>query len=249
MQYSKKVEDAFSNAIKVLAPFKRTAYLPVTKLAGARQSSDSKFGGLPYLRHPEDWPICPNCHQPMPLLLQLNQATLPVEPEESLIQLFYCLDGICEYDLKAQAPFSKASVCRIIETNGLSTPYLGRLDNTLNENTITGWITHDDYPDVLDYQQLGIDLDISYESDLYQLMVSRNELITSNADKLMGWPYWLEKVDYVCDRVTGRRMDLLFQIATTHNISLEFGVLGVAHLNQSSDNENEMSFSWNGLMD
>ena len=76
--------------LNMLTPLRRTAYLPLTKISDSLFSADSKFGGYPYLRNTQDWPICPNCNNHMQLFLQLNLNDLPFKKENELIQLFYC---------------------------------------------------------------------------------------------------------------------------------------------------------------
>jgi len=64
-------------------------------------SSDSKFGGYPYLRTEDDWPVCPNCKRNMQLFLQLELEKIPVSKQQGLLQMFYCtsFDPFCESDL------------------------------------------------------------------------------------------------------------------------------------------------------
>lgn len=54
----------------------------------------SKTSGRAWLQPGETWPLCPNCHSPLRLVLQLNLQDLPSELQDSfgpgLLQLFCC---------------------------------------------------------------------------------------------------------------------------------------------------------------
>jgi len=105
-----------------LRHIKRTAYIPITQESNKIFSPHSKFGGFPYLRNSEDWPMCPNCDNHMQLFLQLNLEDIPVNKDKGLIQLFYCTndDPLCEADCEAFFPFSESTVCRRISIDQIS---------------------------------------------------------------------------------------------------------------------------------
>lgn len=238
------IEEEFRRTIQILNKFKRTAYLPIVKKNSSSHTTKSKIGGFPYLRNSEDWPICPNCKNNMQLFLQLNLEELPLNPQRGLIQLFYCTSSEphCESDLEAFFPFSKATSCRKIEIEKNSITIEPNIKNYFEEKIIVEWEPIDDYPHFEEYTQLGIDLDL--DDDVYELMEQREIGIPVEKDKLFGWPYWVQSVEYPFDRNTENQMELLFQFISEDNLPYMFGDVGIGHLTQSPDNENELGFGW-----
>lgn len=242
--YSKRenIEARLTLTLDVLEPFKRTAYVPHTKPRTTTYLPESKFGGLPYLRHAADWPLCPICNRPMQFFLQLNHNTLPKDSTQGLTQLFYCVNyepKVCEDVLESQEPFSRGSVCRIIEIDGPSATYANPPTEVLDELAIT-WEPVDDFPHDEEYKELHIEVD----DDVRQLMKERKMGVTLQRDKLLGWPYWIQGREYPFDRITGSRMDHVFQFNSAYNLPDVFGDAWMGYLTQSPDNENEMAFSW-----
>jgi len=238
------IEKEYESTIKLLDKFKKKAFLPTTKESGNTFSEKSKIGGFPYLRNENDWPKCPNCKKNMQLFLQLNLQELPEDKKQGLIQLFYCTtsEPLCESDLEAFFPFSKSVECRKIEINGESASIKPQIDELFNEKLITEWTFKDDYPHPEEYNQLGIELDL--DDDVYELMEERGIGLPIEKDKLYGWPYWIQSVEYPFDRKTEKQMELLFQFDSEDNLPYMFGDAGIGHLTQSPDNENELGFGW-----
>lgn len=242
IQQKKDPESELKKALDTLEKHKRKAYLPQTQNKENEFSSKSKFGGFPYLRDANDWPVCPNCNKNMQLFLQLDLEELPERQEEGLIQLFYCtsIDPPCESDLEAYFPFSKAVACRKIDISGESSQIKPKLQEVFSEKLIVGWEPVDDYPDYEEFDELGIDID----GDTYELIQEKDLASPVADDKLFGWPYWVQSVEYPFDRDTGSRMELLFQLASEDNLAFMFGDSGTGHLTQSPDNKNELGFGW-----
>lgn len=238
------IEQAFEKAIQQLNNFKRTAYIPTSIEQKPSFSAKSKFGGLPYLRHSADWPVCPNCKRHMQLFIQLDLEHLPVEQKQGLLQLFYCtnLEPLCEVDMEAFFPFAKSVECRIIEVRGPSAEIEPNIEELFNERQISGWTPKDDYPHFEEYEQLGIELEL--EDEVFELMESRGMGLPIEDDKLFGWPYWVQSVEYPYDRQTATQMELLFQLGVEDNLPYMFGDAGIGHLTQSPDNKEELAFGW-----
>lgn len=239
--------EILEQAKAILEPYKRTAYLPITHAQPAGHSRASKIGGLPYLRHADDWPICPSCKNPMQLFLQLDNAKLPEEANEGegLTQLFYCINeqsnnDFCEYQLEGYDPFSTNSVRRIIEVNGPSAVPSYTARDVLEEKAIIDWEAVDDYPSWDEYKRLGIEM----EDQVCDMVHEEEDLSPKEGDKYLGWPFWIQGEEYPEDRVTGSKMEMLFQLDSECNLNYMFGDSGIAHLTQSPDNENELAFSW-----
>ncbi len=196
------------------------------------------------MRTENDWPKCPNCKKNLQLLLQLNLKELPEKSGEGLIQLFYCTtsEPLCESDLEAFFPFSEAVSCKRIEVEGNSQKTEPFIDEIFSEKIIIGWTPVDDYPHFEEYEQLGINLDL--EDEVYELMDERQIGLPIEKDKLFGWPYWVQSVEYPYDRKTQNQMELLFQFDSEDNLPYMFGDGGIGHLTQSPDNEDELGFGW-----
>ncbi len=239
-----KIEEAFNKSIKILENFKRDAYVPITVISKAEFSNKSKIGGLPFLRDENDWPVCPNCKKNMQLFLQLNLEDLPQNKDKGLVQLFYCTtsEPLCESDMEAYIPFSKSVECRKIESNGESFIIEPNIDEIFEEKVIADWQVKDDYPHYEEYAKLGIELE--YDGDVYDLMAEREKGLPIQGDKLFGWPYWVQSVEYPFDRKTKTEMGLLFQLDSEVNLPFMFGDVGIGHLTQSPDNKNELAFGW-----
>ncbi|PKV64474.1 uncharacterized protein YwqG [Polaribacter sp. Hel1_33_96] len=239
-----ETEKEFEKNMKILEKFKKKAFLPITVENKNTFSEKSKIGGFPYLRNENDWPKCPNCEKNMQLFLQLNLQQLPEKKEQGLIQLFYCTtnEPLCESDLEAFFPFSKSVECRKIETNGISASIEPLVDEIFNEKLITGWTSKDDYPHPEEYEKLGIEIDL--EDNVYELMEEKGVGLPIENDKLYGWPYWIQSVEYPFDRKTEKQMELLFQFDSEDNLPYMFGDSGIGHLTQSPDNDEELGFGW-----
>lgn len=236
------LEQQLNKALHDLEQLKRTAYLPITSQHENTFSDQSKIGGFPYLRNADDWPTCPNCQKHLQLFVQLNLEQIPERKDNGLAQLFYCTskEPDCETALKAFFPFSSAVVCRRITVNGPSAIIQPVIDTIFPEKVITGWEPKDDYPHVEEYESLGLEIN----EEVLEIMEARGLGLTIDEDKLFGWPYWIQGVEYPSDRATNRPMELLFQLDSEDNLPYMFGDSGVGHLTQSPDNKEEMAFGW-----
>jgi len=239
------LEQKFKEVIAVLEKHKRTAYLPVLNDVAKTFSTHSKYGGYPYLRNENDWPICENCKKHMPLFLQLNLSELPTKKDNGLIQLFYCtnVEENCESELDAFFPFSKASACRKINIENSSAEIQPNSLEIFDEKRIVNWEAKDDYPHPEEYSLRDIDVDIDID-DIYELMEERDCGLTISVDKLFGWPYWIQSEEYPYDRKTESQMELVYQMGESEIIPYMFGDAGIGHITQSPDNDEELAFGW-----
>ncbi len=241
---SKATEKRYKDALSKIENYKRIAYRPHIKNVERKHNSKSKIGGLPYLRTDTDWPECPNCKNNLQLFLQLNLNELPTNKSDGLVQLFYCTnpDPLCESDCRAFFPFSKVVACRKIELPGKSSIQIPKIEKLFEEKEIVKWSEEFDYPHSEEWNQLGINFEI--DDDIYELMYERNEGVPLRGDKLFGWPFWVQSVEYPKDRINGNQMSLLFQFDSNVNLSHSFGDLGIGHLTISPKNPNELAFGW-----
>jgi len=244
MDYNKNItkefEKDFNQLVKIVKRFKRTTYLPITKPNENEFSEKSKFGGLPYLRNSKDWPICQGCNSIMQFYLQLNLKEIPVNKSTGLIQLFYCNSFKSCFELQPYNPFSKATSCRKIEikSKGTSTRIKFQADKIFDEKIVIGWDAKDDYPDLYELEENGVDFNFKRWDGLgynYDRILAKKGIESVLAPKLFGWPFWLQSIKYPKDRRTGNNMEFLFQ--------LDYLADGIGHIFQSPDNDNELAFS------
>ncbi len=228
--------------------YKRTTWVPVVD-EEEQNILASKIGGRAYIPSGEEHPHCPNCHKELTLFLQLNPQDLPapndldLEPEQ-LIQLFYCTskEPHCEVECEAYFPFSKSVLART-----LPLPATAPQDSLavmaprqFPEQTIVEWIEHEDYPDWHE-MQVG---DAQLSSEEVEVLENSELGIPKAADKLGGWPYWVQSVEYPLCPECGIQMQMIFQLDSKHHLPYMFGDMGVAHLHQCRLHKNRLAFGW-----
>lgn len=228
-----------------LAPFKRPAWVPVVE-EGDGAITDSKFAGTPWLGASEEWPVCPNCGNPIRFILQLDLAQLPEavagEYGSGLLQMFYCTneEPMCDIDCEGWEPFAESVVVRLVEPEGGATRQAAaELEDPFPAKRIAGWREVEDYPGWQEGARLGVELD---EEDWIE--VSNEPGFPRTGDKLAGWPYWVQDVEYPdCPRC-GVRMRLLFQVDSNDNVPFSFGDGGCGHITQCPEHKDVVAFGW-----
>jgi uncharacterized protein YwqG len=237
-------EPSLDDILQKLEGLKRSTWVPIVS-DGDGDILASKFSGLPWLSESEEWPVCPNCSKPMQLFVQLNLSTLPHRPEgcpdKGLVQLFYCTSSepLCESDCEAFFPWSKSVVARLISAEGENT----QLDKTPVEDAfppklITGWNKKDDYPNWEEIETNGIQLT---DPEFEKLDEAEAPVL---GDKLLGWPAWVQGVEYPDCPTCGKKMNLLFQIDSECNLPYMFGDVGCGHMTQCSSHPEKIAFGW-----
>ena len=221
-----------------LEPHLRTAWAPVLGTSG-QPGEFGRFGGTAELQPGEEWPCCGCCGAPLCLVLQVTLEKAP-EPfrrrvgEEGYFQFFYCISGSCSVK-SAWEPFQGNSLARRIsgETSKVKAPSGG-----YEEIPIVGWTAVPEGPGWEDRFALPIPKDFlngdlfstfaemaQTESDGYYdeafayfglLGDSRPEIFdlvrTLPGDKLLGWPFWSQGVEYPQCPTCGAQMEMLGQI-------------------------------------
>lgn len=210
----------------------------------------SKIGGQPYIPEGEPAPVCPNCKKELTLFLQLNPQHLPEGTDldlekDKLIQLFYCTSQQphCEVECEAYFPFSKSVLARSLPMPS-SIPAISppATDRQFEEKLITEWVRYDDYPDWHEMQSGGAELS---ENEVETLENSESG-IPKAADKLGGWPYWIQSVEYPTCPECGLQMQMIFQLDSEHHLPYMFGDSGIGHLHQCRLHKSILAFGWAG---
>lgn len=223
-----------------LEPLRRPCWIPRVEDRDGEPRA-SKFSGTAALPAGESWPLCPNCTLPMQLFLQLNAADLPdgfkAPWGEGLLQFFYCTtsDPPCEADCEAWEPFAKSTLLRIVPataaTEGAPLPGTG-----FPAKLIVGWERMDDLPDYQELADLGFP-----EEDGEEIS---NSGYPREGDKLAGWPYWVQSVEYPQCPECGSGMKLLFQIDSYKDLPYMFGDAGCGHVTYCGKHPHVLAFGW-----
>jgi uncharacterized protein YwqG len=228
-----------------LRPFVRTAWLPEV-VDGDGPPTASKFAGGPVLAPNEQWPPCGNCGRPMQLFVQLNAADLPTTEAARLLggflQLFYCTseDPVCESECEAFFPHSRSTLVRLQSPGSVRSDHQAMpLPGMFPPRRIVGWTAVADVPGGEELADLGSELS-DEESEALDLAGR----VPHAGEKLGGWPWWVQGVEYPNCRRCGATMELLFQIDSEHNLPYMFGDAGVGHITQCTTHRDEVAFGW-----
>lgn len=242
------LQPAPEEVLKKVAVYKRHTWMPVIDEAD-QELLDSKIGGWAYIPEGEKHPHCPNCGEELTLFLQLNPKDLPensdldLEPDQ-LIQLFYCTnqDPHCEVECEAYFPFSKSVVARSIPIPAQKPIKNLSLSSSKQfaEKGITDWIGYDDYPD---WQEMQVG-DAKLTEIEVEVLEANETIVPKAADKLGGWPYWVQGVEYPLCPECGIQMQMIFQLDSNHHLPYMFGDAGIAHLHQCRLHKNILAFGW-----
>jgi hypothetical protein len=256
--------------LRALGPWiertRRRAFRPrVEHAVDARRASH--FGGAPSLRPGEAAPACAGCGRAIDLLLQLDGRETPAGSTWSgptLLQVFYCRR--CEQDHEGWAPFSKAHLVRSIPAaeTGPGAPLAG--PPPFAPAAIVGWDAFDDAPASTEQDDLGLAL--TYDVAARRVTVACPELGVRIADldadaadaegnqiaealsqaapgdKLGGWPFWIQGVEYPSCPRCARRMHLVFQLDSEDNVDIMFGDSGCAHVTQCPEHPDVLALAW-----
>ncbi len=227
-----------------MLPFQRKAWKPRVE-DGDGAPLDSKFAGTPWLVSDEDWPCCRHCGKAMPLFLQLNLATLPDALDNEfgggLLQLFYCINSepLCEAECEAFFPFSKSQLVRIVQPDDEGREIEHPLfDRPFPPKQIVGWKEAEDYPN----WEEGREHEIELSDEEWEWLAEKD--LPSAADKLAGWPHWVQGIEYPHCPECQSPMRLVFQIDSNDHVPYMFGDLGCGHITQCPGHKHQVAFGW-----
>lgn len=242
---------------------RRLAYFPNTA-AGEGPARASRFNGRPFLLESETWPACAYCARPMPLFVQLDLDALPAACAgaygSGLLQLFFC---VCGDDAADEAFDHKAKLVRILPDAApgaiVEAPDLAFAPAA---QAITGWTAKPECCQIQEAAEHGIEARYRYFGQPRYLCaelgidtgwivkgglkdaVEREVFNAAEADKLGGWPYWVQRVEYPRCTLCGTRMRLVFQLASQDHVPHMFGDGGVGHITQCPTHKEVVTFAW-----
>lgn len=227
-----------------LAPYRRATWIPEVA-DGAGAPDGSRFGGGPWLRAGETWPACGECGRPMQMFVQLDARGLPPEGaralEGGLLQLFYCTstDPQCEDDCEAWAPFARSTLVRLVPRDDVGGGAAAEpAPGMFPARRITGWTEGVDYPNGEELESLGVEL---AEEEWNALADGE---VPQGGEKLLGWPHWVQGIEYPDCPACGTRMELLFQVDSEQNVPWMFGDMGIGHVTQCPRHRDQLTFAW-----
>ncbi len=242
----------------------RVAWKPIVE-AGDAQTSASKFSGKPYTSSDYEWPLCNNCNQQMQFFLQLDLSALPKELDNrfgsGLLQLFYCTRGDCQ-GMGGWEPFEDLMSCaRVVpDVNNYVPPdELHEQEEVYPPLRIVGWEKFEELPATAEHEDLGLEYTYDFKANTVKVkchspffesgfftdpMLAENIANSESGDKLSGWPFWIQGVEYPTCPKCNQTMTLLFQVDSEDNVPFMFGDSGCGHITQCNEHKDVVAFGW-----
>jgi hypothetical protein len=225
---------------------------------GVSSPAGSRFGGVPFSPDGQR-PLCGQCRQPLPLLLQLDLESTPGGLGTGLLQVFYCANPDCEQARDGWSPFSVIHLARIVDAKGG-----GGLAQAASDDhpprTIVGWDPIDDLPSPREHEELGLELEYDFEAQTVAFRcpavglqtppigiddLTAEQIANPEAgDKLLGWPHWIQGVEYPTCPKCRSRMRVLFQLDSEDNVPVMWGDAGIAHISQCPNHRDVLTMAW-----
>lgn len=223
-----------------LETLRRIAWVPRVE-DGDGPLQTSKFSGAAAVREGEGWPLCQNCGKPLQLFVQLNTEELPSDARlpwsSALIQVFYCTSSepLCEVDCEAWDAFAKSTLLRVLPL-AEAVSHGNPASDAFAAKRIVGWDPAEDYPGWEELQEAGFS-----EAAIEDIS---NRGFPLQGEKLGGWPYWVQSVEYPdCPRCQAR-MAFAFQIDSECNLPYMFGDTGCGHVTYCERHPDVLAFRW-----
>ena len=63
-------------------------------------------------------------------------------------------------------------------------------------------------------------------------------------EKLLGWPAWVQGVEYPNCQVCNKEMSFIFQVDSSRNFDYDFGDCGCGHITQCKEHKDQLTFGW-----
>lgn len=211
----------------------RTTWKPVTA-QGTSEPTESCIGGEPGLLEGESWPACGACQGPMTFFLQVNLGQAPSNLGSGLLQFFHCIAEDCD---DRWAGGTNVRLIRIVDPTKVTQLSVTNPSFQFPALRITGWNGLQDLPNWEELSDLGVET-----SDAERKLL---EDVPRTGEKLGGWPYWIQGVDYQKCSKCGQTMNFLFQVDSEVNIPYMWGDIGCGHIFQCPDHPGDLTFAWN----
>ena len=229
--------------LSILKKSKRIAFIPQTEEKQAAYTTESKFGGLPYLNKESDWCICSGCNRPMSLFVQLNLEETPIKyaNNKGLLQVFYCTTLTCNLANENYVPFNAGVVVRRLEVNTEQCAILTQLPDGLMifpENRINKWSKVEDYPHPESYHTL----DIIWNETTNDILEDFEPAI--EGDKIGGYPAFVQGHQIVFDPEDNTPYTFLMQIDSQDNLPFMFGDMGRAYVCYHPQKPDKLALFW-----
>ncbi|NEQ23342.1 MAG: DUF1963 domain-containing protein [Microcoleus sp. SIO2G3] len=233
-----------------LRHLRRSAWKSIVR-EGHGALTASKFGGTPWLKASERWPLCPNCNKPMHLILQLNLNELPESLRgrfgNGLLQFFYCtnIELDCEIVCQGWEPFSKIKLVRIVQPDHICVDKeIPKIDNLFAAKLIVGWEEQEDYPDCYQgTEDTNIMHGIMLNNDESDFLHEQEMYVTES--KLAGWPTWIQYHEYPnCPMCNQPMNQFVFQFDPEDNHPCTWGDWGKGYLLQCPEHKVQLAFVW-----
>lgn len=249
------------------SPHKRTGYKPVTE-PGVCDAGESRFNGGPaWLAEREGWPACSRCNNPMEIFAQIDLDAVPEDYAgrfgSGLLQLFYCVESDCAAENSWEHFDETMKLVRIVDPNAGGAGTKNPLGSS-KPRRVTDWQEVSDWPGYDEAENLGVkwDWEGNYSGPtrlVVEAIGIRSEPVSNHAmeeacdydaygpatgDKLGGWPYWVQNVEYPGCPECGAVMQLVLQIDSNDNVDYMFGDVGVGHITQCPKHKHVVAFGW-----
>jgi len=211
----------------------RHAWAP--QLGGRAGEDDlSRFGGLPWLRTGETWPVCGACGAVLTFFVQVDLDRVPAAAREDfgpgLLQLFHCT--ACH----PVRPLARDDGVRIVDATGGGTAVRAPQGvRVFPCRPVTGWA---DAPGDLPCR----------EGDGSALLPEERAVVPSlnrQGDKLGGWPGWVQDPDHPrCPQGDHRLDRMVLQIDSGRGVPYTWGDNGVGFVLQCPHHRDRVAFTW-----
>jgi hypothetical protein len=190
-----------------------------------------QLGGRAWLVDGEMHPCCPQCGDPLRLVVQLHPDGLPegAPTLPGIVQSFTCDAPDCDGAWATDAP---GNLGRVVDPAAS-----GRWSEVVAKGRgIVGWHRRMDVPMMIELEDVVTD-------ERYDELDAL-DLEPSDDAKLGGWPYWYQGREYPTCPHCETEMALLFQVPTDWQLDLVWGDGGMGHVTWCPRHPTEIRFGW-----
>jgi len=230
----------------------RSSWLPRVKPAHDIPISDTKFGGVPFLKSDEKWPACSACKKNLTFFFQLRGSDVPIElvnqhvKEQELLQMFVCTDtdGNCD----TYESFAGSHCIRLVDPSAVRAADVatirlaaGQARDSWLERKLLGWKRTVDIPHCDDYELYGLPATNDDEDEQFD---DDDEASSYSGEKLSGFPAWVQGNEQPECPQCNTTMDFVFQVPSEGLFDYLFGDCGIGHITQCPNHKEVLAFRW-----